>query len=139
MNRGPIKGRGPVGAPRYAEKVQGLHGEAAPDWLIELAALADREGLAGAEKRIGYSRSAISTIISGKYAGDIGRVEEMVRGALMALSVECPVLGEIGRDRCLQEQKEPFRATSRHRAQIFHACRGGCPHSKLKNESEQKP
>lgn len=137
MNRGPVTGPRPD-APRFVEKAQAAYGDAAPDWLLELAGLADRESLAGAGKRIGYSRSAISNVIGGKYTGDLGRVEEMVRGALMALTVECPVLGEIGRDRCLQEQKEPFRATSRHRAQIYHACRGGCPHSKHRNESEQK-
>jgi len=137
MNRGPVTGRRP-NAPRFVDKVTAIHGDDAPDWLLELASFADREGLAGAEKRIGYSRSAISNVIADKYTGDLGRVEEMVRGALMSLTVDCPVLGEIGRDRCLQEQKEPFRATSRHRAQIYHACRGGCPHSKHRNESEQK-
>ncbi|TIV63073.1 MAG: transcriptional regulator, partial [Mesorhizobium sp.] len=96
------------------------------DWIGELARIADAEGLGGAEKRINYSRSALSTILAGKYTGDIARVEGMVRGALMAMTVDCPVLGEIGRDRCLTEQKEPFRATSRHRAQLFHACKT-CP------------
>ncbi|MBX3580799.1 MAG: transcriptional regulator [Rhizobiaceae bacterium] len=116
--------------------MKAIHGGDAEDWLLELAAFADQQGLAGAEKRIGYSRSAISNVLAGKYTGDTARVAEMVRGALMAATVECPILGEIGRDRCLQEQKEPFRATSRHRAQLFHACRGGCPFSKLTTESE---
>ncbi|WP_246676580.1 MULTISPECIES: transcriptional regulator [unclassified Mesorhizobium] len=97
-----------------------------PDWVAELVAVADAEGLGGAEKRVGYSRSAISTIIAAKYNGDLDRVEQMVRGALMSETVVCPILGDIGRDRCLTEQKEPFRATSRHRAQLFHACKT-CP------------
>ncbi|RWO83969.1 MAG: transcriptional regulator [Mesorhizobium sp.] len=122
MNRGPVKSSRPAGK-TFAEKAAEAWGAPVPDWIGELARLADAEGLGGAEKRVGYSRSAISTIIACKYLGDLARVEQMVRGALMSLVVECPVLGEIGRDRCLTEQKEPFRATSRHRAQLFHACK----------------
>lgn len=122
MNRGPVKNSRPAGK-SFAEKAMEAWGAVLPDWVAELVAVADAEGLGGAEKRVGYSRSAISTIIARKYNGDLGRVEQMVRGALMALTVDCPVLGEIGRDRCLTEQKEPFRATSRHRAQLFHQCK----------------
>ncbi|RRH98050.1 transcriptional regulator [Mesorhizobium tamadayense] len=125
MNRGPVKDSRPAGR-SFAEKAADAWGANVPDWVAELVRIADAEGLGGAEKRVNYSRSAISTIISGKYNGDLGRVEQMVRGALMAETVDCPVLGEIGRDRCLIEQKEPFRATSRHRAQLFHACKT-CP------------
>lgn len=125
MIRGPLKGSRPDGL-TFCDKAAVAHGDPLPDWIAELAALADRDGLAGAGKRIGYSASAISTVINGKYVGDVGRVEEMVRGAVMAATVICPVLDEIGRDRCLSEQKEPFRATSRHRAQLYHACKS-CP------------
>jgi hypothetical protein len=128
MNRGPQKSARPAG-PSFLEKAAAAWGEPLPDWIGELARLADSGGLAGAEKRVGYSRSAVSTILAGKYKGDLGRVEEMVRGALMAETVICPVLDEIGRDRCLTEQKEPFRATSRHRAQLFHACKT-CKHNR---------
>lgn len=122
MNRGPVKNSRPVGK-SFVEKAIDAHGSPLPDWLHELAQLADATDLGVAGERISYSRSAVSTIISGKYLGDLARVEQMVRGALMALTVECPVLGEIGRDQCLIEQKEPFRATSRHRAQLYHQCK----------------
>lgn len=117
MNRGPAVGHRPKMT--FAEKI----GPDAPDWIAELAAEADRHGLAKAGKTIGYSASAVSTVLSGTYRGDVGRVEQMVRGALMALTVDCPVLGDLTRDRCLAEQREPFRATSRHRAQLYHACK----------------
>ncbi|TPJ83873.1 transcriptional regulator [Mesorhizobium sp. B2-6-3] len=125
MNRGPVKNSRPAGK-TFAEKAAEAWGTDMPDWVAELVAVADAEGLGGAEKRVGYSRSAISTIIAAKYNGDLDRVEQMVRGALMSETVVCPILGDIGRDRCLTEQKEPFRATSRHRAQLFHACKT-CP------------
>ena len=131
MNRGPQKNSRPAGL--FTGKAKAGWGTPLPEWVAELARLADAEGLPGAEKRVGYSRSAISTVLSGKYKGDIERVAEMVQGALMALKVECPVLGQIGRDQCLTEQKEPFRATSRHRAQLFHACKT-CPNARRNNE-----
>jgi hypothetical protein len=124
VNRGPVKNSRPVGR-SFAEKAAEAWG-LVPEWVAELVALADAEGLGGAGKRIGYSASAVSTIIARKYAGDLPRVEQMVRGALMAETVDCPVLGDIGRDRCLTEQKEPFRATSRLRTQLFHTCKT-CP------------
>lgn len=125
MIRGPVKHSRPDGK-TFVEKAIEAHGAPLPDWLDELARFADASDLGVAGERIGYSRSAVSTVISGKYQGDLARVEQMVRGALMALTVECPILGDIGRDQCLTEQKEPFRATSRHRAQLFHACKT-CP------------
>lgn len=121
MNRGPAKEQRPVFGSYISNATKAW--SPLPDWVEELANLADATSLKAAALKIGYSHSAASTIISGKYKGDLGRVEQMVRGALMALTVDCPVLGEIGRDRCLTEQKEPFRATSRHRAQLFHACK----------------
>ena len=130
MNRGPVPKSQPSGL-SFEDKVRAAYPETS-DWLIELARTADAEGLAGAERRIGYSKSAISFVLNGKYVGDLDRVAAMVRGALMAETVLCPVLDEIGRDRCLSEQSEPFRATSKHRSQLYHACRSGCRHSNLK-------
>lgn len=134
MNRGPAPNSRVEGL-TFTEKAIASHGDPTPDWLLELARVTDAEGLGGAAKRIGYSKSAISNVLNGKYPGDVTRVASMVRGALMAEMVECPVIGTIGRDRCLQEQNEPFRATSAFRAQLFHACRGGCPNSKHTKES----
>lgn len=131
MNRGPIAGFKPD-AKRFVDKALEAWGEPLADWILELAQLADVEGLGGCAARINYSRSAISNVINNKYGnGDIGRVEAMVRGALLDETVGCPVLGDIGRDRCLQEQNEPFRATSAFRAHLYHACRSKCPHSRL--------
>lgn len=126
MNRGPMKGaKGEQKS--FFDKVREAYGDPVPDWLIELAALADEIGLRACEKRVNYSPSAISNVLNGKYEkGDMGRVEAMVRGALMGKTVDCPILGGIGRDRCLTEQDEPFRATSAFRAQLYHACRSGC-------------
>ena len=113
----------------FAEKAVAAWG-AVPEWVGELATMADAEGLAGAGKRIAYAGSAVSAVLNNKYGGNLDAVEERVRWALMSATVDCPILGEIDRNRCLEEQQEPFRATSAFRAQLFHACRNGCPNAR---------
>jgi hypothetical protein len=52
----------------------------------------------------------------------------------MGETVMCPVLDEIGRDRCLSEQVKPFAATSSTRARLFHACKT-CPNRQQKDSA----
>lgn len=134
MNRGPSPGRAGTDFVVKAEAAWAP----APDWVVELALHASRFGQREAGTRIGYSGSTVSMVINNKAGAlDLGRIEEAVRGALMGLTVDCPVLGEIGRERCLQEQAEPYRATSAYRARLYHTCRNGCPHARLKGGSHE--
>lgn len=110
------------------------YGDALPEWVEALAMEANRTTGAAAGRRIGYSGSVVTSVCKACYAGDIGAVEAKVRGALMGATLECPVLGEIGRDRCLDEQKKRHVATSAVRTALFHACRSGCQHSRLKSD-----
>lgn len=128
MNRGPQpQSSSRADTKTFVEKVDiAFSGEAKPNWIVELALYADAHGLRSTAEKIDYSKSAISNVINKKYPGDLSRVEQAVRGAFMGATVECPVLGLIGRDRCLHEQDQPFRATSAHRAQLFHFCKR-CP------------
>jgi hypothetical protein len=125
MNRGPQPG---VSRVDHVAKARAAWGET-PDWVIALAELCSQIGNAAAGARVGYGASTISQVLSKTYRGDLGRIAESVSGALLGALVECPVLGTIGRDRCLQEQREPFRATSSMRAQLYHVCRSGCPNA----------
>jgi hypothetical protein len=125
MNRGPLPGKTTVD---YVSKAEAAYGGAAPDWVLALADEMSRTSGAAAARKVGYSQAVLSTIISGTYRGNRERVAETVRGALMGATVTCPVLGDIGRDRCLDEQRQPFRATSAMRARLYHACRA-CPHA----------
>ncbi len=128
MNRGPS--RGAVASPDYLEKARAAWGEP-PAWIVALAEAAKAKGASAVAERLGYSPSVISQVISGSYRGRFAGVETAVRGAFMGETVACPVLGEIGTDRCRDEQKQPFRATSAMRAQIFHACKL-CPNREVK-------
>jgi hypothetical protein len=115
----------------FVAKARAAWGDALPDWVLALAEEVNATMGRTAAKRIGLSPALVSYVISNNYPGDMERVEQKVRGALMGLVVACPVLGEIGRDRCLDEQKKNFAGTSSIRARLFKACRGGCPHSRI--------
>lgn len=116
----------------FAKKAAAAWGEALPVEVRELAAYADRHSGVAAAKAIGYSPSLVSHVIANSYPADMPPVFDRIRGALLGDTVTCPVLGEIGRDLCLIEQKKPFATSNSARARLFRACRSGCPHSRLK-------
>lgn len=110
-------------------------GEALPVWVEILATEAARTSASAVAKRIGYSVTVVSMVIRANYAGDIGKIEAKVRGVYMGELVDCPVLGEIERDRCVNEQGHKFSATSALRTMLYRACRGACPHSRITKEA----
>jgi transcriptional regulator with XRE-family HTH domain len=108
-----------------SETVNRAWGGQAPDWALALAQAAD----SGMSRRrladlIGYSATAISQVLSGKYRGNKEKLAAAVRAALMHESVQCPVLGEISGEQCLSEQRKPLAATSGMRVRLWRACRG---------------
>ncbi|MCV0428296.1 MAG: transcriptional regulator [Roseibium sp.] len=108
---------------------------AVPDWVGELAAMAEAHGVNVVATRLGYSSAVVSQTISNKYSGNLSKFEEKVRGALMGETVVCPVLGAIGKDECLVWQAKPRKVTDSIRSRVYRACRNNCPHSRLKVRS----
>ena len=102
-------------------------GDDAPDWIVVLADECDRASMRAVAMRIGYGPSVVTESLRRKYAGRLDRVEAAVRGAFMGATVDCPVLGELPRDRCLVIQKRPFGSTNPHRVMLAKAC-PACPH-----------
>jgi hypothetical protein len=109
-------------------------GETPPDWVTRLAEECARSSASEVARRLDYSVAVISGVVLGSYKGDLHKVEAKVRGAYMGMMVECPILGEIERDRCIGEQGHRHSATSANRARLYRACRAGCEHSRLKRE-----
>ncbi len=109
-------------------------GEALPDWVEVMAIEATRTSATSVAQRLAYSVAVISSVCRAKYAGDLGKVEARVRGVFMGELVDCPVLGEIGRSHCLDEQAKKHVGTSATRTALFRACRAGCANSRLKLE-----
>jgi hypothetical protein len=105
-------------------------GEAAPDWVLALATACDESSQAAVARRLGYSPTAVSTTLKGDYGADLSRLEAAVRGAFMAATVGCPVIGEIGADLCAEHQRRPYANTNPTRIALHRACRSGCIHSK---------
>ncbi|WP_439604409.1 transcriptional regulator [Shinella sp.] len=114
-------------------KAYAAWGDPPPDWIVVLAECCDAETQAAVARRLGYSSTAVSLALSNTYrGGDMVRFESAVRGALMAETVTCPVLGaEIGRDVCQNWQRRPFSTASANAVRMYQGCRSGCPHSRL--------
>lgn len=132
MRRGPQAGAGRNADTdrTFAQKAADAHQGAPADWIVALAALADRGGLKAAGEAIGYSGGLVSQVIANKYPGDIAKVEAKTRGALLGASVDCPGAGDaMDRKTCLDWQDKPLARTSAYRVRMYHACRA-CPISK---------
>lgn len=120
----------------FVEKVRAAWGDPAPDWVLALAEEADRTNSRQAGKLIGYSNAVVSYVLSNKYPGDLARVEQKVRGALLGVKVMCPVYGEIGRDQCLDLQQNAPPFSSEASSRCYRHCRGvggiaKCPNSRI--------
>jgi len=97
------------------------------DWLAALReACTAPSSQADVARRLGVSRTMISLALLGRYEGNLGRLERLVRGTFMAETVECPVMGTISRRTCLDEQARPFAPTNPQRVQVWRACRTCC-------------
>ena len=93
-----------------------------PDWIISLQAACNERTQAAVSLEIGYSKTVVSQVLNGVYPGDLGAVEQAVKGALMNAVVECPVLGEMRMDACLENQRKPFKPINHISVSLFSAC-----------------
>jgi hypothetical protein len=128
--RGPTAGSN---SPKQAMSTAMAAWKVMPDWVFILAEACDRTSQNAVAKRLKYSGSVVSAILNNNYKGNAEAVEKSVRGVLMAETLECPVLGELRKNICLEHQTRAkvFSSTSTLRVRMFQACRGGCMHSRL--------
>ena len=93
-----------------------------PDLLALLKRKVAELGQATVARALGYSPSALSQVLSGKYQGDVTnflmRVDEVYGGS----TVVCPVLGEIPLGKCAEHRKRPFAATNPVRVRLYSTC-----------------
>lgn len=92
------------------------------DWLTVLREQCAHSSQAAVGKRLNYSATVVNQVLKGKYTGDLSAVQRAVEGALMGLTVNCPVIGELARNRCLDFQRRDFAATNHLRVQLARAC-----------------
>lgn len=98
-----------------------------PDWLDALRTACAARTQAGVAEVIGYSPTVVSQVLKGVYRGDLRAVQTKVEGALMGLTVDCPVVGDLPRNRCLEYQRQDFAATNHLRVQFSRVC-PSCQH-----------
>lgn len=91
-------------------------------WLEELRRSATAEGQSATARRIGYSATVVCQVLKGTYKGDLNRVQSAVEGALMHATVDCPVIGDLPLQRCIEHQRGPRRFTNPMRVQLAHTC-----------------
>ncbi len=102
------------------------------DWIEVLAAACKSKSQKDVGTAIGYSPAVVNQVLKGTYKGDLRRVQKAVEGALMGSVVDCPVIGLIPRQRCIEHQRAPFRISNPLAVQLHHACRAGCANSLIK-------
>lgn len=100
-------------------------------WLAELraaCAAASQAEIARRLQRAGDGRypspAVINQALKGSYEGDMSRLQGVVEGVLMQATVDCPVIGEIPRQRCIdhQSRRGKFAATNPLRVALHRAC-----------------
>lgn len=97
------------------------------DWLTVLREACAASSQAAVARRLDYSAAVVNQVLKGTYTGDLRSVRKAVEGALMGLTVNCPVIGELPRHRCLEYQRRGFAATNPLRVALAQAC-PTCPH-----------
>lgn len=107
-------------------------GAAAPEWVVVMAESCDRTSQSAIAKRLGVSSTQINQALRNAYAGRMDKLEQRVRGELMREAVNCPVLGEITKRRCIDEQTRAPARTNALRVELRRAC-PLCP-NQLKKE-----
>lgn len=76
-------------------------------WLDLLRAEAARTSIGAVADRLGYSRTAVSLVLSGKYSGKTDRIAKAVI-ELLEQAVACPYLGQpIAADLCRSHATGP--------------------------------
>ena len=107
---------------RHVAAARTAWGPDVPAWVIELALSCDRIGQVRTAALVGASTSVVNETVRKTYKGRLDNVEKRVQGALMGEKVQCPVVGEIGRHRCLANQRKPFSDANPTRVALHREC-----------------
>ncbi|MEL6586789.1 MAG: hypothetical protein AAFQ50_09020, partial [Pseudomonadota bacterium] len=117
-----------ISKPNMRAVVAETWGHDAPDWVKALADACDESSQSKVSRQIGLSSSVISQTLRGTYPGSMRNVEEQVSGALLSVTVACPILGDLATHVCRDWRKKSdrFAATNSLRVRMFRAC-NQCP------------
>jgi len=107
---------------------QGAWGAELPDWVLRLAQECAQTSQSKVAGHLGRSPALVSNVLRRKYPGDMGAVEDLVRGRYMRATVLCPALGEISTAICRDwiVLSRTYANTNSERVRMCNACRR-CP------------
>jgi DNA-binding Lrp family transcriptional regulator len=104
-------------------------------WLEVLQQQCDSRSQSSVAEDLGVSATTINQVLKRIYKGRTDRIKSMVEGKYMGAKVDCPVIGELPRDRCMQHQsRRKFAATNPLRVQLHRTC-PTCPNYQPGGES----
>ncbi|EAU53559.1 helix-turn-helix domain-containing protein [Mariprofundus ferrooxydans] len=92
-------------------------------WIIVLRKACKINSQAAVATQIGMSPAVVNQVLKGTYNGRLDNVQKRVEGALMGITVDCPVIGDIPLNRCIENQSRPFAATNPLRVMLHRACK----------------
>ena len=107
--------------------VQEHWGADAPQWVKKLASACDDESQAAVARKIRKSASLVNMVLKNRYTGDLKGLESRVNAAFSKVTVQCPIIGSISGETCLQHQAKPYNPGNHIAVRLFKACRG-CPY-----------
>lgn len=104
------------------------------DVLKEQCGLTSQRKIAS---KIGVSGALINQVVNGVYQSDPRRLQALVEGRLMDLTVECPVFGDLNRAQCVDYQESLNGSTTNpHRIRLRKVC-PDCQFNLKREEGEQ--
>ena len=74
-------------------------------------------------EELGVSTAVISTLLKDKYPAGVEVMEQRIRGQFMSETVRCPVMGDLSKRSCLDNQALPMAFTNPVRAALGRACK----------------
>jgi hypothetical protein len=116
------------------DKARAAWGLPLADWTEALAVACDESSQRQVAANLGYSPGAVNAVINNKWPASTAAIERIVRERLMAVTLICPVQGEIGLNTCLANQALEFASTNHQRVRLYRACRSGCHHSRTRRD-----
>lgn len=118
----------PVSKPA-TDTVDKCWGKDAPAWVKMLAAKCDQTSQAKVAGQLGRSPSLVNQVLKNSYSGNMDDVKARFETAFTE-TIECPVLGDISGQSCLDWQGRPYSAANHLVVRMFRACQR-CPHNQL--------
>lgn len=110
-------------------------GSEPPQFIQLLADAVAESSRASVARKIGVSRSSVSTLLANRYPSPSTRkIEAKVLEALGR--VACPTMGDIATNRCTQIRNRPFMSSHPQAIAQFRAC-ANCSYNPKRRSEEQ--